>query len=152
MNNIKPNKDELISKLSSYFKQKADSYQLDLAFLFGSYARGQLKKESDIDVAVVFTNAIDTEKRKFELATNIAVDLSSELKTEVDVIVIDDIFSKPMLSYNAVVLGVPVYVGNKTRYIQIYNQSLFQMNDFEIFGSRLQFEAARNTLKGVSHG
>lgn len=145
-------KDEVISLLREYFREKADQYQIDLAFVFGSYARGYLKEESDVDVAVVFAREVDTDEKRFRAVTDISVELGSRVGVNVDVISIDESFKKPALYYNAVVLGVPVYIRDKTRYIQIYNQALFQMNDFEIFGSRFQFEAAKANLRGMMHG
>ncbi len=43
------NKKEIISLLKSYFQSKADKYNIDLAFLYGSWASGHPKKESDVD-------------------------------------------------------------------------------------------------------
>lgn len=145
-------KDEVVSRVKEYFQEKADGYQIDLAFIFGSCVRGHLKESSDVDIAVAFALEVDSEEKKFKVMTDIAVELGSRIKTEVDVISIDEPFKKPALYYNAVVLGLPVYIRNKTRYVQLYGQALFQMDDFELFGSRFQLEAAKTLLKEVSHG
>ncbi len=50
-------KEELISKLKNYFGQKDE---VEFAYLFGSYARGDNYKLSDIDVAVMCKKECDT--------------------------------------------------------------------------------------------
>ncbi len=44
------NKEELVAKLKNYFGQKDE---VEFAYLFGSYARGDNYKLSDIDIAVM---------------------------------------------------------------------------------------------------
>ena len=61
-------------------------------------------------------------------------------------------FRKPMVYYTAIILGIPLYVKDKNQYISLFNEALFQMNDFELFGTSFQLQAARNVLKEVSHG
>jgi len=146
------NKEDILAVLKKYFQENADKYHVDLAFLFGSFAMGFVKEESDIDVAVVFSREIEDEGKVSEWTAEISLEIASRVGKEVDVLPINDPSRKPMVYYNAVVLGTPVYVRDKTRYIQVYNQALFQMNDFEIFGSRFQFEAARNVLRRIQHG
>lgn len=145
-------KEVIILQLKEYFSSQAEKYRIDLAFLFGSFARGRVKEESDVDVAVIFSRDVSKEDEIFKLVTVISAELNALIKLEINVIPILSDFRKPMLYYNAVVLGVPVYVGNRHRFVQIYNQALFEMNDFELFGSRFQLEAARRNLKEARHG
>jgi predicted nucleotidyltransferase len=95
-------KDSLISILKSYFLHKADTYNIDMVFLYGSWASGSISKESDIDIAVIFEKEINGEE-SFEIATNISLELTDILKREVNVLCIDKELSKPMLRYNAII-------------------------------------------------
>jgi predicted nucleotidyltransferase len=53
-------KEEVIEKLVAYKKILAEHFDLDKVILFGSYARGNQHKDSDIDVAVI-VNSIDSD-------------------------------------------------------------------------------------------
>ncbi len=46
-------KNEAISKVKEYRNLLKNHFQLEKVYLFGSYANGTFKKDSDIDVAVV---------------------------------------------------------------------------------------------------
>ncbi|MBI5700454.1 nucleotidyltransferase domain-containing protein [Candidatus Saganbacteria bacterium] len=140
---------EVLSKLKKYFKKNSERCGINSAFLFGSFARGFVKKESDIDIAVVFPNGAMSDKETADMAADIATDLELETHKQVDVIPIYNDFRKPFLYYNAIVLGVPLYMKNRELYSGLYNAALFNMEDFNLFGGRLQLEAAKNILKGV---
>lgn len=149
---MKLKSEELIIRLKEYFKEKADTYKINMAFLFGSYARGYPKEESDIDIALYFSPEMESDQELFNFTTNISVDLMKKIKAEINVIPIYKDFRKPMLYYNAVILGIPLYVRDSSEYALLFNQAIFQMEDFELFGTRFQREAAKNLLKEVSHG
>ncbi len=51
-------KREVINKLSAYKKLLSNYFDLDKIVLFGSYASGNPREDSDIDVAVV-VNSVD---------------------------------------------------------------------------------------------
>ncbi|OGC24015.1 hypothetical protein A3J90_01870 [candidate division WOR-1 bacterium RIFOXYC2_FULL_37_10] len=145
-------KDRLIEILTDYFKKNAESYCIEAAFLFGSYASGFIKEESDVDIAIVFSKDIDSDEKILNFISQITVDINSYINAEVDIMPIYNDFRKPMVYYNAIILGIPLYVKDKNQYISLFNEALFQMNDFELFGTSFQLQAARNVLKEVSHG
>ena len=119
-------KENVIKKtLVKYFNEKAQSCHVDMAFLFGSYARGKPKNKSDIDIAVVL-RVLGREKIS-ELTSKIAVDISQLTKKEVDVIPIYRDFRKPMLYYNAIVLGRKLFVKDRAEFWQLYREALYHM-------------------------
>lgn len=118
-------KEEIISKLSAFFEEKAAHYDVDMAFLYGSWARGYPKDDSDIDVAVIFSPEPASAGREFDLITDIFVKLSQIMKVEVNIISVHTDFQKPMLYYNAIVLGVPVYMKHPHRYVALKPQAIF---------------------------
>jgi len=144
-------KDKCIKILTDYFKKNAESYHIEAAFLFGSYAKGFIKEESDVDIAIVFSEEIDSDEKIFDLINKINIELDSHINAEIDIMPIYPDFRKPMLYYNAIVLGIPLYVKNKRQYIRLQNEALFQMNDFELFGTSFQLQAAKNMLREVPH-
>ena len=48
----------------------------------------------------------------FELATKISVCLSKEMKAEANVLPLSPNSRKPMLYYNVIVKGIPLYIGD----------------------------------------
>ncbi|MBI4745812.1 MAG: nucleotidyltransferase domain-containing protein [Deltaproteobacteria bacterium] len=139
-------KDKIVSLLKTYFQHKADTHAIDMAFLYGSYACGHPNIESDVDVAVLFRGEMPEDKA-FDVVNTISLELSDLLKTEVNVLCIDAELSKPMLHYNAIVHGIPVFIKNFTQYADIKLQAISQMEDFSIFGIKWQSEIAKKRLE-----
>jgi predicted nucleotidyltransferase len=136
--------------LEGYFKEVADTYKIEMAFLYGSWVRGYPKESSDVDIAIVFSE-IDNEDKVFEKITDITLSLMEKIKLEVSIIPVFWDFRKPMLYYNAIVLGIPVFIRDQNRYAALLNEAIFQMEDFNIFGTRWQLEIAEKNLKELRH-
>jgi predicted nucleotidyltransferase len=149
--NIGKEREDLIRILRDYFQNRSIRYSVDMAFLYGSFARGFPRPDSDIDIAVVFSEEPFSEDDSFERITDISVSLSKELKREVNLIQIHRDSRKPLLYYNAVVLGVPVYIGVRENYIALRNEAIHQMEDFSIFGIPWQYKVARKNLEAIGH-
>lgn len=143
-------KNEVISVLKTYFQNKADVLNIDMAFLYGSWASGLPKKESDIDIAVALNQEI-SEESIFEIITEISLELTDIIKKETNVLHIDKELSRPMLHYNAIVHGVPVYIRDFTRFVDIKLRAMHQMEDFGIFGIKWQSEIVRRRLEAFKH-
>lgn len=137
----------LLERLKGFFKEKADNYGIGMAFLFGSFARGFPRRDSDLDIAVYFMPEKDSEDEEFLLITDISFHLSRVLKREVNVISIHQDFKKPMLYYNAIVLGELLYIDNVESYISLRNEAISQMEDFSIFGIKWQLDVARKNIE-----
>lgn len=143
-------KNEVISALKTYFQHKANAFNIDIAFLYGSWASGFPKKESDIDIAVIFDKGMKEEKI-FEIVTTISLELTDILKREVTVLYIDEELSRPMLHYNAIIHGIPVFLKDFTRYVDIRLKAISRMEDFSIFGTRWQSEVVKKRLEIFKH-
>ena len=144
-------KNELIHLLESYFKEKASYFGLRFAFLYGSQAAGMAKDNSDIDIAVVFEDMDLTEEIIFDRIMEISGSLSKKIGIDVDVIVVDADFSKPMLFYNAIVFGIPLLKPNSIDYFKLRNEAIYHMEDFKIFGLGWQRRAIENNLEVLKH-
>lgn len=143
---------ELINDLRVFFDAYALSYQVEMAFLYGSWSVGLERGDSDVDVAVVFGKTVTSTSsdRAFFLITELSYRLSEQFKKEVNVISIDNNFSHPMLYYNAVIAGKPVFIGDNNRYVELMLKAIYQMEDFQIFGIPWQREAARKNMEGFN--
>jgi predicted nucleotidyltransferase len=145
---MKKRYDSCINRFKTYFQKKAKTLSLEAVFLFGSFAHGFEKTASDIDIAIVFSN----DKKRgdiFQVLTNLSHELSILSSKNVDVIWIDKDFSKPMLFYNAIVHGVPLFISDKEKYISLILRAIEEMEDFSIFGREWQIETAEKILEKI---
>ena len=143
--------EELLNKLKLFFDQRATEYGVDLVFLYGSWARGYPRPDSDIDLSVTFSRPLP-EDQMFEIINKLSLVLTGELGREVNIISIFPDFRKPMLYYNAIVLGKLLYARSTDKYAQFMVEAINQMEDFSIFGTNWQLEAAARNLEEVKHG
>jgi len=143
------NKEEIIKRLRGYFDRNARRYDLEMVFLYGSWARGFPTNDSDVDIAVIFLDEPSSDDESFRKITNISLTLSSELGREVNVIQVYKDFRKPMLYYNAIILGLPVYIQEQGKYIRIKNDALYHMEDYSIFGTNWQYEVTAKNLEAI---
>lgn len=144
-------KDPLKMNLQEFFARNAGSFKVQMAFLYGSMAEGIPRKDSDVDVGVFFEDGIVSEEEVFDLTTRISIFLSKEMKCEANVIPIYPDFRKPMLYYNVVVRGIPLYIKDQPKYLELKNEALYQMEDFEIFGKDWQILVSRKNLESLNY-
>jgi len=101
--------EELLKELREYFSKRED---IAFAFLFGSAARGNLRKEGDVDVGIYFwpEKGIEWEnvKKRYEGENRIALDLERLLHKEVDLIVLNR--AKAVLADEIVRKGQPLII------------------------------------------
>ena len=139
---------KIIEKLKDYFSCKAEELGIEAAFLFGSFAHGFEKEESDVDIAVVLNKEAEKNRGStFEVVTELSYRLSALTGRETQVVLIDKDFSKPMLFYNAIVHGMPVYISNKDKHISLVLRALEEMEAFSLFGTKWQIELAAKRLE-----
>lgn len=141
-------REKIINHLKDFLKNHAHHYKIEMAFLYGSWARGYPRPDSDIDIALVFSEALSSDE-VFERINDISLSLSSRLDIEVNIIEIHKDFRKPMLYYNAIVSGIPVYIEDSTKYIRLQNEAIYQMEDYCIFGIDWQHEVTRKNLEAM---
>ncbi len=139
----------LVFKLSAFFLEKAQQFNLETVFLYGSYAGGCPKAESDIDLGILFDSAIKDHFKIHSLLTDITYQLTLQLKREVNIVNINPDFDHPMLYYNIIVSGIPLYVKDNDRFLSLKLESLYQMDDFQLFGAKWRKEVAGALLKEV---
>ena len=118
-----------------------------MAFLYGSRAEGLPREDSDVDIGVLFSAKVTSEDKIFALTTKLSLALSKKVNADANVIPVSWDFKKPLLYYNVVVKGTPVFVRDHAIYIKIRNEALFQMEDFELFGKDWQLVIARKNLE-----
>jgi predicted nucleotidyltransferase len=145
------NREEIIKRLKDYFDRNAGRYKLEMVFLYGSWAKGFPRYDSDVDIALIFSDETISDDESLRKITDISLSLSEELGREVNAIRIYKDFRKPMLYYNAIILGLPVYIREQDKYIHIKNDALYHMEDYCIFGLDWQYEVATKNLEAIRH-
>lgn len=141
-------KEDLLEKLKSFFGKESDNFGIQMAFLYGSRAYGIARDDSDVDIAVVFEEQVSDDEI-FNRIDDMALKLVTLLGLDVNILPVYRDFRKPMLYYNAVAKGLPLFIGDVDAYVSFRHESVFQMEDFQTFGMRWQIEAARRNL---AHG
>ncbi len=136
----------VIEYLNTFFKERAQKYSIDTVFLYGSWAGGVQRSTSDIDIAVLFSKDDLPDDKAFEYITDMTLALSKDISFEVNIIRIYRDFRLPMLYYNVIVLGKPLYIKDDTAFIDLINTAIYQMEDFSIFGRKWQIQLIRNNL------
>ena len=144
-------REEIINRLRNYFDRNADRYKLEMVFLYGSWAKGFPRYDSDVDIAVIFLDEPSSDDESFEKITDMSLSLSEELGRDVNVLQVYKDFRKPMLYYNAIMLGLPVYIQEQDKYIRIKNDALYHMEDYSIFGIGWQYEVATKNLEALRY-
>lgn len=138
--------------LKNFFKKNARSFNVEMAFLYGSFARGLPNKASDIDIAVIFCPEDLSNEKTFDIVSDISLKLTHRLKRDANVIAIRTDNWKPMLYYNVIVLGKLLFAKNNAKYLSARWGAIRQMEDFVAMGLHWQIAAARANLRRLEHG
>ncbi len=76
---------DIFVKSSKYFRGLQINGGVEVAYLFGSVAKGKARSKSDVDVAVLFSSDLTREER-LDKQLALAGELASYLRREVDVV------------------------------------------------------------------
>lgn len=107
---------------------------VELAYLFGSAARGELGTLSDVDVAVYLDESLSSEER-FKLQLKMMGELASALKTnKVDLIVIND--APPTLNYE-IIRFKPIYVKDMSKKVEVEHAIMSRYLDRRYYEKRM---------------
>ena len=102
-------------------------YDVDIAYLFGSYATGTEHDESDVDVAIVLADPDSGHDRVPELERR----LSRRLETPVDCRVVND--GDPRFVYTILRTGWPVYVADDDKRREFEHRTMRAYLDMKPF-------------------
>ncbi|MDP3947089.1 MAG: nucleotidyltransferase domain-containing protein [bacterium] len=140
----------MVSQIKRFFQSEAERFRVQIAILYGSWAGGFPRRDSDLDVAVVFDDEPD-EETLFQRLMDMSLLLSDLIGRDVNMIPIYPDFRKPMLYYNAIIQGMPVYAKQEETLTILRKKAIDEMEDFSIFGLQWQAELARKNLEALRH-
>lgn len=120
-------------------------YPVKLAYLYGSYAKGFERPDSDIDIAVVPRE--NSEINPFRIAADVDSAVSGK---EVDVRVISP-GGSPLFEFNTIRYAQPIYVLDESDRIAFEVATARRYYDTEKI-RRIRYHYLVKTLKGGSYG
>lgn len=139
-----PSHGSVSEKLEKYFAKNARHHRIDMAFLYGSFARGWPRADSDVDIGLVFNSGHGASAQGiYNSIADISLDLATILKCEVSIVAVDPRAWLPMLYYNIIVLGRPVYRSDDIALARFKGEAIMQMEDFKVMGEGFQIAAAK---------
>ena len=143
--------DNLVDSLRRYAPQILQDLPVQLAYLYGSTARGEETPFSDLDIAIVCDDEISPEQR-----LRLMLDVSAELSrrtgiAEVDVRVIND---APLVFRGRIACeGILLYVREKSQQIEFETRTRDEYFDYLPFHRRLQDAFLANVReRGILYG
>jgi predicted nucleotidyltransferase len=143
--------DNLVDSLRRYAPQILKDLPVQLAYLYGSAARGEETPSSDVDIAIVCDDEISPEQR-----LRLMLDVSAELSrrtgiAEVDVRVIND---APLVFRGRIACeGIPLFVRDKAQQIEFETRTRDEYFDYLPFHRRLQDAFLANVREqGILYG
>ena len=111
---------EIMRKLKDYFEKCDD---VVMAFLFGSFAKGQAVYDSDVDIAVYFKpekRRIESEEDKIYPGENqILEDVEKIIKRNVDLVILNK--ARPLVAFDVLQTGMPIIIKNRPLYWNFYS-------------------------------
>lgn len=138
--------------IREFFKKHAQSLSIEMALLYGSFARGIPDAGSDIDIAVLFDPEDMADEKVFETISGLSIKLAKRFKREANIITVRPEKWKPMLYYNVIVLGEPLFVRSENKYHSMRWEAIRQMEDFAAMGIAWQIVAAKASLRRLGDG
>ncbi|MGB9668707.1 MAG: type VII toxin-antitoxin system MntA family adenylyltransferase antitoxin [Thermosulfidibacteraceae bacterium] len=139
----------IIERIREIIEKNREKWKLKALFLFGSIAYGLATDNSDIDIAITFDNLEIGEEEKEKIVKDIKKKITQETQREVDVVEIDENFSRPMLFYNAIINGIPIFVKDENWYKRMILRAICEMEDFSNMGEKWKRKSCEILLKDI---
>ena len=119
MKNVNNNNKKIIELLKDYFGERED---IVFAFLFGSAARGKVRREGDIDIAIYFRPEKEVEWENFNKTykgeNRIALDLERLLRKEIDLVVLNR--TRSVLADEIIRKGKPIIIRDRGIFMDFF--------------------------------
>lgn len=122
---------EIKDKVAEYFSTRPE---IKMGYIFGSRAKGEENKLSDIDIAVYLDEKIDEYKR-FDIRLGLISEAGSLLKTDkIDLVILNDV--DIFLAYQVVFFGKLIYCRNELNRIRYEAKTLSLYFDQQYYYDR----------------
>ncbi|SDZ23974.1 hypothetical protein SAMN05660462_02333 [Proteiniborus ethanoligenes] len=112
---------DIIKKCKSILMENEN---IAFAYIFGSYAQGKVRVDSDIDIAIYSEKRID-----IETYLEIKMNLSETCKREIDLIILND--ATPLLKYEIYKNNIVLFTRDRAIETSYKVKTLFEYNDIK---------------------
>jgi predicted nucleotidyltransferase len=119
-----------------------------LAYLFGSVAKGEAGKLSDVDIAVLLDESLN-KKQRFDLQLELISDISELLKTDkIDLVVINE--APLSLKFEIIKANYPLFIRDRTEKIDFEQMVMSRYLDRRYYEKRASSEFLKKvSTKGI---
>jgi hypothetical protein len=120
--------DTIRTILADYFQRQAE---IEIAYIFGSIARGTESALSDIDIAILIDDQqINEDKFRYGYKAEILADLMKILKTNnVDLVILNE--ANTLLRHRVLYHGKLIYSKNEKKRIEFQTNTIDKYIDFK---------------------
>lgn len=132
-----------ITKIQQIVNWLKNAEEIELAILFGSYAKGTENSQSDVDLGI---RLVSCEAMSAKEKMNYFFDLEKLLKTNVDLIDLKTV-GQPLLS--EIIKHGKLLKGNKTQYAEL---AIKNINTTQDFMPAIDSMMATRRMRWLNHG
>ncbi|WP_232841567.1 type VII toxin-antitoxin system MntA family adenylyltransferase antitoxin [Caldicellulosiruptor acetigenus] len=119
-------KDKIVEILKEYF-EKEDN--VIFAYLFGSYAKGKERENSDVDIAVYVNEEIAKDSKKvLDFQIKHMSNISDILKKEVDLVILNH--ASPLLRHEVISEGILLVEKDHNKLVNFKKMSFYYYQDW----------------------
>lgn len=119
---------EILRDLAAFFKGED---RVSVAYLFGSYVRGDQASRSDIDVAVLLS---DVPRKMLDYYLHLVDGLSKIVEGDVDLVILNT--APPLLKYQVIKKGLVIYSRDEAARVRFEAMALSEYLDFSLMIAR----------------
>lgn len=136
----KDEKEVIINKVNQYLSRKPE---ISMAYLYGSYAKGNPRSHSDIDVAVYFDQITDDTQYPYGYRADLISSLIKLLGTnKIDLIIIND--APIYLRYQVIRYGTLIFTRSEAKRIEFHTDTIRKYLDVKyLLNIQRQFMSRR---------
>jgi predicted nucleotidyltransferase len=124
--NAKINKKEIENKISNYFTERND---ISAVYIFGSFNTERFSQNSDLDLAVVYSERLDKFKR-FDLKLELMAALEKLIDLEVDIVDFENVDLKLK---HQILDGKLIYCSDQSRRVELEKRAILNYIDMRKF-------------------
>jgi len=124
--NAKVNKKEIGNKIKDYFTKRND---ISAVYIFGSFNTERFSQNSDLDLAVIYSERLDKFKR-FDLKLELMAALEKLIKLEVDIVDFENVDLK---FKHQILDGKLIYCSDQSRRVELEKRAILNYIDMHKF-------------------
>ncbi|CCU80975.1 DNA polymerase, beta-like region [Halanaerobium saccharolyticum subsp. saccharolyticum DSM 6643] len=124
--NAKVNKKEIENKIRDYFTKRND---ISAVYIFGSFNTERFSQNSDLDLAVIYSEGLDKFKR-FDLKLELMAALEKLIEIEVDIVDFENVDLK---FKHQILDGKLIYCSDQSRRVELEKRAILNYIDMRKF-------------------